>query len=345
MVSPIGILYVHIINFIQAPTRPSGIGVRKKQRRPSRASTERISRERKRDPKPAVAKQNINKRRPSENPVAPVSQRNVAGPATSSKRPKGKAKQADIDEIAEAAPVLHHLQLVSKPRRISEEQIAKWPLCSQQIQDQIKFVLQRARDEVMASRRDDRRREEARQILNKVFRDLERQLSMVKVPPHTRDIHFNLDWLTERNERLRQEVTTARHSNQLLEEQVDKAKVQLKKDEKELNTLKKDAARWKEIQKQSRKLHPLLTLPKNFKMDGDGPEDIGLKKAAPVDTAMLDAPGPDIAPLIGQLRRSLESLQDNHEQVEGIHEAMQNVQAALDGFLFKHASSPQYDAL
>jgi hypothetical protein len=60
---------------------------------------------------------------------------------------------------------------------------------------------------------------------------------------------------------------------------------------------------------------------------------------------MLDTPDDELAPLLEQLRRSLESMQGNHEQVAGINEAMGEAQAALDDVLFRHASARQYAAL
>jgi hypothetical protein len=60
---------------------------------------------------------------------------------------------------------------------------------------------------------------------------------------------------------------------------------------------------------------------------------------------MLDTPDDELASLLEQLRRSLESMQGNHEQVAGINEAMSKAQAALDDVLFRHASARQYAAL
>jgi len=77
----------------------------------------------------------------------------------------------------------------------------------------------------------------------------------------------------------------------------------------------------------------------------DGPEEIRLKRARAADVSMLDSPDSELAPLLEQLRRSLESMQGNHEQVVGVDEAMGNAQAALDDVLFRHASAQQYAAL
>lgn len=64
-----------------------------------------------------------------------------------------------------------------------------------------------------------------------------------------------------------------------------------------------------------------------------------------MDTFALDAPTAELAPIIDQLRRSLENMQGNHTQVEGIGQAMKDAQTALDDVLFRHASAQQYTSL
>jgi hypothetical protein len=80
-------------------------------------------------------------------------------------------------------------------------------------------------------------------------------------------------------------------------------------------------------------------------MGGDGPDDIRLKRSEPVAFSLLDAPDDDLAPVLGQLRRSLESMQSNHTQVEGLDATMRDAQAALDDMLFRHAGAAQYASL
>jgi hypothetical protein len=91
-------------------------------------------------------------------------------------------------------------------------------------------------------------------------------------------------------------------------------------------------------------MHPLLKNLDNETMD-DGPDDIGWKQCKAVDVSMVDAPDSDLAPHLEQLRRSLESMQGNHEQVGSIDVGMRTAQVALDDVLFKHASAEQYAAL
>lgn len=80
-------------------------------------------------------------------------------------------------------------------------------------------------------------------------------------------------------------------------------------------------------------------------IDGDDPDDIRLRPATIVDTSVFDAPDAELAPILGQLRRSLENMQANHAQIESIDEAMAHAQTALDDVLFRHASAQQYAAL
>lgn len=92
-------------------------------------------------------------------------------------------------------------------------------------------------------------------------------------------------------------------------------------------------------------IHPLLTDIDDVNSDGDGPSDVRLRPSAAIDTSALETPDGELAPILEQLRRSLENMQGNHGQVEGINEAMTDAQAALDDVIFKQASVQQYAAL
>jgi hypothetical protein len=90
-------------------------------------------------------------------------------------------------------------------------------------------------------------------------------------------------------------------------------------------------------------IHPLLRLPKNFEVDGDGPDDINLINSKSTEPSLFDDPDPKLAPLLDQLRDHLESMQASHAQVQGIDNAMKDAQVALDDVLFKHMSPQLYD--
>lgn len=79
--------------------------------------------------------------------------------------------------------------------------------------------------------------------------------------------------------------------------------------------------------------------------DGDGAEEIQLKPVTTKNTTALDAPDADLAPILDQLRRSLENMQGNHEQLDSIGLSMTDAQSALDDVLFRHSSVLQYATL
>jgi hypothetical protein len=92
-------------------------------------------------------------------------------------------------------------------------------------------------------------------------------------------------------------------------------------------------------------IHPLLLESEKAAVQGDGPDDIGLKQSAPLDATLLDAPDDELAPVLEQLQRSLENMQGNHTHVDGIDGVLKEAQAALDDVLFRHASARQYATL
>lgn len=79
--------------------------------------------------------------------------------------------------------------------------------------------------------------------------------------------------------------------------------------------------------------------------DGDGADEIRLRLATTKDTTALDAPDAELAPILNQLRRSLENMQGNHEQLDSIGLSMTDAQLALDDVLFRHGSVLQYATL
>jgi hypothetical protein len=255
-----------------------------------------------------------------------------------------------------------YVQLASRTRRIARDVIETWPVVSPQIMDQILLTLGDAKKDIVNTQRDEQKAIAADETLRSMIRLLARQLSGSRIPPQAKDIHFNIDKLTERYGELFRDLTTERHSQQQLTEQVKVAHHLLQKDKEGLEQLKKNAGdwktRWRQQEKQGRvrgrnnyrydanvlQLHPLMT-----EMDGesydDGPEDIALRPGRAMEVSMLDAPESELARHVEQLRRSLEDMQGNHEQVAGMEEGIRDTQVALDEVLFKHASAEQYAGL
>ncbi|KAF9698388.1 hypothetical protein EKO04_003534 [Ascochyta lentis] len=274
----------------------------------------------------------------------------IAPTQTQRSQPRKSKVHVDVDEIA-AEPTTaqkRYVQLESKTRRIPQDVIETWPHLPQPVLEQVSAVIKDAKKDIANTQRDERRVMAAHNTLNPLVKRLVRQLAVSKIPPQARDIHFNIDKLTERNGHVFRDVTTARHSKQLLSEQVKAAQNLLSKEEKSLDGLKKDAKKWKaEWKRQQRhgRIHPLLEDVDDVQADGDGPNDISLKLSAAIDTSALDESDTELAPTLEQLRRSLENMQGNHAQVAGIEAAVTYARTALDDVLFKHGSAQQYAAL
>jgi hypothetical protein len=166
------------------------------------------------------------------------------------------------DEIAQEEPKSRkkHVQLEARTKRIPQEQIDTWPQVSSHVLEQIEAVIRDAKKDIANSQRDERRVIAAHNMLNPLVRKLTRQVAASRIPPQAKDIHFNIDKLTERNAQVSREVTTARHSKQLLGEQVRVAEHLLKKDEDSLEQLKKDAKKWRTEWKHQEK-HGRVSLP------------------------------------------------------------------------------------
>jgi len=138
-----------------------------------------------------------------------------------------------------------YVQLEAKTKRIPQEQIDTWPQVSTQVLEQIVAVIRDAKKDIANTQRDERKVMAAHNTLNPLVQKLARHLAASRIPPQAKDIHFNIDKLTERNAQVSREVTTARHSKQLLSEQVRVAEHMLEKDEQILEQLKKDTKKWR----------------------------------------------------------------------------------------------------
>jgi len=151
----------------------------------------------------------------------------------------------DPDELAAALPnAQKYVQLVPRTRRIAQEKIDTWPQVSPQVLEEIVAVLRDAKKDIVNTTREERR-ELAEERLGALVQMLARQLADSRIPPQAKDIHFNIDKLTERNAQLFREVTTQRHLKQLLEDQVKVAQHLLAKDEENLEQLKKNTTKWR----------------------------------------------------------------------------------------------------
>ena len=322
-------------------------------------------------PKPTSAKEKTRQKRTTKSQDGSK----AARPANPRGRPPGSRTAEANDEPDEIATeqtqtrAPKYVQLAPRTRKIAQEQIDTWPQVSPAVLEQMVEMLRDAKKDIVNTQRDERRAMLADQTLTRLVRRLARQLSASRIPPQAKEVHFNIDKLTEHHAQLSREVARERHSKQLLKEQVKVAQHLLEADRENLERLKRNVKKWrtewKHQEKQGRvsslsssatptdpaanrlQLHPLLEDAETGDAEGDGPDDIGLKVpeadvASPVD---LDSPDAELAPIVEQLRRSLENMQGNHEQVAGIDEAMLAARGALDDVLFRRAEARQHAAL
>ncbi|UPX15902.1 uncharacterized protein EKO05_0006335 [Ascochyta rabiei] len=333
-----------------APARDHNVAKKRRGRPPGSrnggATASRVA-------KPVATAANSKRTKPGKRPRGEEEEDELSIVApTQTQRSESRKRKVRVNagEIAAEPTTIQkkYVQLESKTRRIPQDVIETWPHLSPSVLEQISAVIKDAKKDITNTQRDERKIMSAHNTLNPLVKRLVRQLAASKIPPQARDIHFNIDKLTERNGHVFRDVTTARHSKQLLSEQVKAAHVLLSKDEKSLDGLKKDAKEWRaEWKRQQRhgRIHPLLENSDNVHADGDGPSDIALRLSAAIDSSAFDAPDAELAPILEQLRRSLENMQGNHVQVAGIEAGVTYARTALDDVLFKNASTEQYAAL
>ena len=241
-------LQVNCANIRQTRTRAGDDSTKKRRGRPpgsrnSGASTSRVT-------KPNATAKNNKKNKLGKKPRKDneEDELSVAAPTqTQSSQPRRRKAHDGADEIAEEPTKAQkkYVQLETKTKRIPQDIIETWPHLPQQVLEQISVVIKDAKKDIANTQRDERKVMAAHNSLNPLVKRLVRQLAASKIPPQARDYHFNVDRLTERNGQVFRDVTTARHSKQLLGEQVKVAQNLLTKDEKDLDELRKDTKRWK----------------------------------------------------------------------------------------------------
>jgi hypothetical protein len=253
MASPTPILLLQFTNNRQAPVRSdgNGNGANKRRGRPLGRKSTGVT-------KPA--QKPVPTAKPTTKPAKKPTKKKQAARAESEdelslfvaeKPPSSHARKriapVDADEIAEDEPQSRkkYVQLEARTKRIPQEQIDTWPQLSAPVLEQIVAVMREAKKDIANTQRDERRVIAAHNALNPLVRTLSRQLATSRIPPHAKDMHFNIDKLTERIAHVSREVTTARHSKQLLSEQAKVAERQLLKDEQNLKELKTNAKKWR----------------------------------------------------------------------------------------------------
>ena len=170
----------------------------------------------------------------------------VVAPSQKS-NPRKRKSEDGVDEIAAEPTKAHkkYVQLETKTKKIPQSVIETWPHLPQQVLEQMSAVIKDAKKDIANTQRDERKVMAAHNSLNPLVKQLVRHLAASKIPPQARDYHFNIDKLTERNGQIFRDVTTARHSKQILNEQVKVTQKLLTKDEHSLNELQGDAKKWR----------------------------------------------------------------------------------------------------
>jgi len=78
---------------------------------------------------------------------------------------------------------------------------SKWASLPPPAQQQVREILKAARRPIILAQRNEKRRAEAEAALDPLVKKLERRLPRMPFPPKTKDGHFDLDKLLERNVR------------------------------------------------------------------------------------------------------------------------------------------------
>ncbi|KAF2460213.1 CENP-Q, a CENPA-CAD centromere complex subunit-domain-containing protein [Lineolata rhizophorae] len=223
--------------------------------------------------------------------------------------------------------------LKPRVRKIPQHVItSKWAPLGASTQQQTRDLIRAAKRPVTIGIRDDRRRIEAEVTLGSVIRKLERQLPRMPFPPNTRDFHFDLEALIDRNRTLENQLTPALHSVEMLKAAIKREEGALEQEQKTLARLEADAkAEERRQARQTAKIHPLLSLPDDFRPAGDDASEIGFVRTAGNQMPTLDdEDDQELAPLLEQLQHHLESISTNMAQVDGIEAAI-SVADALVG--------------
>jgi hypothetical protein len=243
----------------KAPARSGNTTTKKRRGRPPGSRKSEATR--KSTSQPIATKKTTARKRVSQN-EAEDELSGIGADDSQKSQPRKRRIHTEPDEIAEeeARSRKKHVQLEARTKRIPQEEIDTWPQVSSHVLEQIEAVIRDAKKDIANSQRDERRVIAAHNMLNPLVRKLTRQVAASRIPPQAKDIHFNIDKLTERNAQVSREVTTARHSKQLLGEQVRVAEHLLKKDEDNLEQLKKDAKKWRTEWKHQKK-HGRVSLP------------------------------------------------------------------------------------
>lgn len=263
---------------------------------------------------------------------------------------KQKRKRNAVEDAEEIEPTARRASkrfqyLKPRTKRISQNVItSKWAPLPITAQNQVCELFKTAKRPVILSRRDERQRKEAETVLENMARRLEKQLPRMPFPPKSKDTHFDLDKLVERNRILESQVTPAVHSIELLKAEIHREEASLERDREGLRRLKKNArAEQREAAKQAKKIHALLEDTGADEAD-DTAELINLRTLPRRDSALEDDLNMELQPLLEQFKSHLDSIRANTDQLRGVDHAISRVEMAL-GLAFQERLNISRDGL
>ncbi|KAF2762129.1 Sec6-domain-containing protein [Pseudovirgaria hyperparasitica] len=222
---------------------------------------------------------------------------------------------------------------------------SKWTHLSVSAQDQVKEIFKAAKWPVVASRKDEKHRREAEAILGQLVQRLETRLPNMPFPPKTKELHFDLEKLMERNRLLDGQLTASLHGVKLLEAEIEKEERALSHDRAVSEQLESKAKLAEQKHRQTgAKLHPLLRS-SAATGDDDHPESIKVAFSTRINATSIDETDQDLVPLLDQLRNHLESMQANVAPIYGLRNTIAQAHCALTGVLSEHMDSEQFVSL
>lgn len=166
--------------------------------------------------------------------------------AISSNRKKRNSNDTDDEddernaERPQKRPKYQHLR--AHTRHIPQDTITtKWINLPPPAQQAVRTLFKATKRPVLANMREGQRRTEAELTLNAVIQKLEKRLPRMPFPPKTKDAHFDLEKVLERNRVLEGELTPALHWVELLKGEVEKEEEALERDRVALAELEANA--------------------------------------------------------------------------------------------------------
>ncbi|CAI4217222.1 unnamed protein product [Parascedosporium putredinis] len=306
--------------------------------------------------------------RPLQQTTSPKLQRLPAGSGSDADS-ESNSDQSDLRRRRRhPKPSRPFLYIAPKQREIPVSVISsKWTPLSRSSVSAATQILQLASRPVLQTRPPGPRRDAAaaalrvatRRVVNSISRGLPFPRSQTLPParpplpekfaaPDGREVELDFEAVADETAALERRLDPLLHSIQLLRQEDARLVEAIKKDEEELEELRKNAKRelgvWRESLR--KKSHPLL--PARWNPDANGREKLVLapEQEPPQDEwAFADFPNPEITALASQLTNHLSSIRDNTAPVENLDASLDESFAALRRVLAGVLPHDRYEAV